>query len=117
MKPVELLRQRWHSATTRFRSGQRMRKRQKTRALPALFETLEDRSLLTAFTVTNLNDSGSGSLRDAVASANAHPGADVIRFQASLDGKIVLTSGQMEITGELAIDGPRMSRITISGTN
>lgn len=118
MNPVELLRQRWHSATTRFQPGRRVRKRRKSpTSTPALFEALENRALLTAFTVTNLNDSGSGSLRDAVASANAHPGADVIRFQANLHGKIVLTTGQMEITGELAIDGPRMSRVTISGNN
>ena len=85
--------------------------------LPAIIDTLEDRTMLSVITVTNLKDSGSGSLREAVASANASPGADVIRFQGTLAGTIVLTSGQMEITDTLAIDGPGMSRITISGNN
>src|SRR5205085_1975939 len=32
----------------------------------------------TAFAVTNVNDSGAGSLRQAIVDANAHPGADTI---------------------------------------
>jgi hypothetical protein len=34
------------------------------------------------FTVTNLNDAGLGSLRQAIADANAAPGADTITFAA-----------------------------------
>lgn len=67
--------------------------------------------------VTNLADSGNGSLRAAIASANANPGADVIRFQSRLAGTITLTSGQMEITGTLVIDGPDALQITVSGNN
>src|SRR6476469_6432420 len=33
------------------------------------------------FTVTNTNDSGAGSLRQAILNANAHPGSDTIAFQ------------------------------------
>lgn len=32
------------------------------------------------FTVTNANDSGAGSLRQAMNDANANPGVDTIRF-------------------------------------
>lgn len=85
--------------------------------MPAFVEVLEDRTLLSAFTVVNLNDSGAGSLREAVAAANAHAGADLIRFQGGLAGTIALTSGQMEITGDLTIDGPGANRVTISGNN
>ncbi len=35
---------------------------------------LEDRTLPSAFTVTNLADAGPGSLRQAILDANAHPG-------------------------------------------
>ena len=38
------------------------------------------------FTVTNLNDSGPGSLRQAVADANVAVGADTITFGAGVTG-------------------------------
>ena len=66
------------------------------------------------FTVTNLNDSGPGSLRQAVLNANATGGADTIQFQAGLVGTITLTSN-IEITDSLTINGPAASQLTISG--
>src|SRR5688500_18882971 len=47
-------------------------------------ERLEDRCLLATFAVENLNDSGAGSLRIAVANANNMPGADTIVFSSAL---------------------------------
>ena len=70
------------------------------------------------FTVTNLNDSGAGSLRQAVMDANAAAGADTITFASSLGtGTITLTSMLPVITdGDgLTIDGD--NRITISGND
>jgi hypothetical protein len=67
-------------------------------------EVLEDRSLPSTFTVLNLLDSGPDSLRAAVASANASPGADTIDFATT--GTIALTSGQLDITDSLTINGP-----------
>jgi hypothetical protein len=49
----------------------------------------------------NLNDSGAGSLRQAVLDANASPGADSIAFQDELSGTITLTSGELVISDEL----------------
>jgi hypothetical protein len=43
-------------------------------------ESLESRTLLAAFVVTNANDAGPGSLRQAILSANAAPGADTVSF-------------------------------------
>jgi hypothetical protein len=57
------------------------------------------------FTVTNTNDSGVGSLRAAIQAANANPGADTIDFAIPAGSTIVLTSGQLEISGDLTIDG------------
>ena len=65
------------------------------------------------FTVTNTNDSGAGSLRDAIAQGNAAAGADTINF--SVTGTIVLTSGQIAINGPLTIVGPGANNLTING--
>jgi hypothetical protein len=78
---------------------------------------LEDRSLPSTFLVTNLNDSGAGSLRQAILDANANPDADVIRFAPGLLGTIVLTGGQLDITEDLTIDGPGANRLTVSGSS
>jgi hypothetical protein len=65
---------------------------------------LEDRSLPSTFSVLNLNDSGAGSLRQAIQNSNSHPGADVIDFNVA--GIIRLTSGALPtITGDTDIDG------------
>lgn len=71
-----------------------------------LFDTLEPRQLLSTFTVMNTNDSGAGSLRQAVLDANAASGADIVEFDASLQNStIALTSGFIQITDALTIRG------------
>ncbi|MGI0486843.1 hypothetical protein ACN4EK_15490 [Pantanalinema rosaneae CENA516] len=77
-----------------------------TFAQPRLSQTL---------TVVNVNDSGAGSLRDAI--ATAQPG-DTIRFAPYLAHQtITLTSGQLEIPlgKSLVIDGIDAPNLTISG--
>ena len=69
------------------------------------------------YTVTNLNDNGTGSLRQAVLDANASLGADTITFQNGLSGTIALTTGQLAINDSLAINGPGASVLAISGNN
>jgi predicted outer membrane repeat protein len=66
---------------------------------------LEERRLLATFSVTNLNDSGAGSLRQAIIDANSTGGADDIVFQSGLTGTIALTSGEMSITESVTITG------------
>jgi hypothetical protein len=65
------------------------------------------------FTVTNLNDSGAGSLRDAIAQANATPGTNTVNF--SVTGTITLTTGQIIISNALNIVGPGQSQLAIDG--
>lgn len=84
------------------------------------------------FVVTNLNDSGAGSLRQAILDANASPGYDLITFQLDSSSAFVggngahgylglnsasisLTSGQLEITDSVAIVGPGPNLLTVSG--
>ena len=71
------------------------------------------------YTVTNLNDSGAGSLRQAILDANATAVADTINF--SVSGTITLASSLPDIAaqvagGELTIDGVGRT-VTISGNN
>ena len=68
-------------------------------------------------TVTNTNDSGPGSLRQAILNANANPGTDTITFAPGLSGTIVLTSGELHITDDVTIDGPGANLLTIDGNN
>jgi hypothetical protein len=79
-------------------------------------EVLEDRTVPS--TVTNLADAGPGSLRQAIADANADPtSADTIVFQPGLTGTIVLTTGQLTVTGPVTIIGPGSGKLTISGNS
>ena len=73
---------------------------------------------MTTFTVTNLNDSGANSLRQAILDANATAGADTIDFDALLSGgTITLTSGELQITDDLTINGLGAENLTVSGNN
>jgi hypothetical protein len=75
---------------------------------------LEPRMLLSSVvTVTNSNDSGSGSLRAAIAHATS---GEVINFAKSAYGTITLTSGPLVVSGiNLTINGPGPNKLTISG--
>ena len=80
----------------------------------ALGLTAAPGALAATFTVTNLSDSGAGSLRAAVVSANGAAGADTIVFQSGVTGTITLTSGEIAITDDLTITGPGAGSLTIT---
>ncbi len=67
--------------------------------------------------VTNLADSGPGTLRDAITFVNTTAGGEVIAFDPALDGQtITLTTGQIPIATNLTIDASTLpDGITISG--
>ena len=61
-------------------------------------------------TVTNTNDSGPGSLRQALANAN---NGDRINF--AVTGTITLTSGGLGITKNITISGPGANQLAVNG--
>ena len=65
------------------------------------------------FQVTNRNDAGPGSLRDALDQANSAIGADTITFAPGTTGTIVLTSGQLEVLDSTTIVGPGRGSLVI----
>jgi hypothetical protein len=64
----------------------------------------------TSITVTNTNDSGPGSLRQALADANAR---DTITFAVS--GIISLTNGELLVDKGITISGPGAASLTVDG--
>jgi predicted outer membrane repeat protein len=76
-------------------------------------EALEPRDVPSTLTVTNPFDSGPGSLRYEIAQATTK---DTIVFAPSLVGQTIgLTSGELDITQNLSIQGPGADQLTISG--
>ena len=74
------------------------------------------------FLVTTTADSGVGSLRDAIGSANGNAGGtvDIITFAPSFYSSpqtITLTGGEIPITDGINIQGPGANLLTVSGNN
>src|SRR5262245_12873912 len=89
--------------------------RARRRLRPSLLE-LERRTMLTTLMVTNLQDSGAGSLRYELGRALA---SDTINFDPSLFSggaqTITLKSGSLLIDHDLTIQGPGADLLTIDG--
>ncbi len=81
---------------------------------------------LSTIKVTNLNDSGAGSLRDAIATATGNDAADTIVFDPALFASgaatLTLSSGELDVHGTSNLDaftivGPGENLLIISGAN
>ncbi len=76
--------------------------------LLAVWACCGDASLAATFTVTNINDSGAGSLRQAILDANATVGVDLIQFAIGGGNTVKLlrpASALPTITDAVTIDG------------
>ncbi len=74
------------------------------RQLFSLPEVLEGRVLMSTYAVSNTNDDGAGSLRQAILDANSNSGADLIVFASNIS-EIHLSSKLDPIVGKVTIDG------------
>ncbi len=87
--------------------------RRRRRRFAPRIDSLETRALLSTLVVSNNDDSGTGSLRQAIADAAS---GDTIAFAHSLRGQtITLTSGELDITQSIAIDGLGANQLAVSG--
>lgn len=80
----------------------------------SLLMTPVDKAEAATFTVTNTNDSGAGSLRQAIIDANGAVGPDDVTFAAGVTGSISLYS-VIAIDDPVTITGPGQSVLTLSG--
>ena len=85
---------------------------------------LEQRQLLSTFTVSNTADSGTGSLRQAIISADAQPGGGTIIFNIGTGSQTIAPRSALpNLTGYVTIDGTTQPGfagkplITIDGTS
>src|SRR6516162_5237915 len=101
-------------------AGPRRHKAHRTAAFPRRrvmpqIEILEQRTVLSTWTVTSPADSGDGSLRAIIAQAQD---GDQIIFDHSLRGQtITLTSGELAISKDLDIEGLGADQLAVSGNH
>jgi hypothetical protein len=85
--------------------------RERPRYRPRL-EALEDRWLPSTLTVTSLADSGPGTLRAAIQTANASPSGN-FTIDFAVTGKIDLQSVLPDLANNISIKGPGASSLTV----
>ncbi len=105
-----LPRRHWRKRLARFGMSRRPASFPTRRRTRLDLEALEARWVPS--TVSNLNDAGPGSLRQAILDT---PAGGTVDFQPGLTGTIVLTSGEMDIVKDLTIAGPGASVLAVSG--
>ncbi len=108
--------------TTRTMAAQRPLARALAQALPAAVLLsagllLAPAALANTYQVSNTQDSGTGSLREAIGLANNNPGPDTITFASSVTGTISLTTGSLYVYDSVDIQGPGAAVLTIDGSS
>ncbi len=116
---------------SRRRARQDFHPRRRRRVIESqpVLESLEERQLLTTFWVSNTDDSGAGSLRQAIRDANARLGPDTIAFSipaqtapgvavtgfdpGSQTWRIALSSPLPRITDALTLDAYTQAQLPV----
>jgi predicted outer membrane repeat protein len=103
----------WSRMPTKVSTSVRQRRKQEKSWRPVL-EALEDRLVPSTFTVTNLNDSGAGSLRDAITQANATvSGSSGNTINFAVTGTITLESALPGLSNAVDISGPSAANLCV----
>jgi parallel beta-helix repeat protein len=93
------------------------------RRMRPILLALEERTLLSTFTVNNPTDTpvaGQTDLREAIGEANAATSASTIDFNITTPATITLFNGELELSNAsyaTTIDGPGAALLNISGNN
>ena len=77
-------------------------------------EALEDRVVPATITVTNLGDTGPGTLRAAIEQANLDQSNGTINFAPSVMGTITLSTALPELSSNVIIAGPGLSALSVT---
>src|SRR5437867_3704075 len=114
----------------RMRTGTPRSRFTRTRARPSAagpkastpdgrIEPLERRVLLATFVVSTADESGPGSIREALAMAEANSGPDTIAFDESLaaPGTKITVSSPLVLNGPVTVLGPERAKLTLEGNN
>jgi hypothetical protein len=113
LKEIRIMLRHWLNRMAQFSQGVRGRAASSDRHRHRLvLESLEGR--VVPSTVTNLNDSGPGSLRQAIIDT---PSGGTVDFQLGLSGTITLMTGELLINKDLTIAGPGAALIRISANH
>src|SRR5262245_40936599 len=97
----------WHGSSRPPSSEPRTRRPARPPPFRPHVEALEGRWLPSTFLVTNTDDAGAGSLRQAILDANATPGANEIDFAIGGGGAQTIrpSTALPEVTHPAVIDG------------
>src|SRR5689334_5557740 len=85
-----------------------------------IFATLVAISLETeaaTLLVYNNNDTGAGSLRQAIADNRALGGGSTVIISNTVSGTITLASSELRVTNDITIQGPGAKVLVLSGAN
>jgi hypothetical protein len=79
-----------------------------------MLQPLEERTVPTVYTVTNTNDTGTGSLRAAITAADADLATPHTIDLTGVSGTISLATALPSITKDMTIQGPGASTLTVA---
>ena len=77
-------------------------------------EALEGRVVPAMITVLNTDDSGPGSLREAIEQANLDPAQDTIEFAPAVGGTITLLTALPDLSTDIIVSGPGASALAVA---